>query len=98
MATDLTSTSTITRVIPGRLIQIETPATADNTDYVTITLADYGMASVEVVDTFRHTTTDSVIVPGDNATTAVSSGDLTITIGGSTSDKKRVFHVWGNPS
>ena len=96
MADDLTSSCTFKRIIPGTLVQVETPATADDTDYFTMTIADYGFASIEAVQCYRHTTTDSVIVSGDDPTTAVATGVLTVTLGGSTDNKKRTVYVWGN--
>ena len=38
--------------------------------------------------------TDSVVIT-EAPTRAVSSGVLTVTVGGSTDDKKRVFIIWG---
>lgn len=98
MATDLSSTVNIRRVIPGTLLIVETAATADDTDYFTLTLADYGMAEFKAIQVCRHTTTDQVVVSGDDPTTAVSAGVLTVTIGGSTDNKRRVFLIWGQPT
>lgn len=93
MADDLTTTSTFNRIIPGCLVKIETVATADTTDYITMTLADYGMATLEGILGFSHPTTDSIVIT-EAPTTAVSSGVLTITLTGST-NTKRTIYVFG---
>lgn len=74
---------------------LETAATADTDDTLAVTLADHGISTLLAVEGFVHTTEGSVIV-GEAPTTAVSSGVLTITVGGSTvNDKKRVYKVVG---
>ncbi|MFA5158082.1 MAG: hypothetical protein WC451_02755 [Patescibacteria group bacterium] len=71
---------------------IETPATADNADTIVVDISAYG-GRLKGITAYRHSTTDSIIVADDAPTTAVASGVLTITIGGSTANKKRVFEV-----
>lgn len=74
---------------------VETPNTTDTSDTIAITLADYGITTFLGVYGMVHTTEGSVVV-AEAPTTAVSSGVLTITVGGSTvSDKKRVYVVYG---
>ena len=74
---------------------VETPNTADTADTVVLTLSDYGITDFLSVEGYVHTTEGSVVV-AEAPTTAVSGGDLTITIGGSTvSNKKRVYVVKG---
>jgi len=72
-------TSTIKEYLPaigGKVVKLEvTGTTGDSTD---ITLANYGIESVEAVKGFVHATTDNVIYPQDPST-AVSSGVLTLT-------------------
>ena len=97
MTDDLSATCEYHRIIPGTLLKVVFPATADDTDYATITLADYGMARLDAVECYRHSTEDSIIIKGDHPTTAVSSGVLTLTLAGSTDDKKRVVLLWGHP-
>lgn len=77
-------------------IVVVTPATADPGDTVPIVLATYGMTAIYSVDSFVHTTEDSVIVAVAN-TTAVSAGTLTVTLlaGDGNTDKKRVIEVTG---
>ena len=95
---DISSGSTITDAIPAlgrKAILVETEATADTADTIALTLADYGVGTFLGVTGYVHTTENSVIVE-EAPTTAVSSGVLTITVGGSTvSDKKRVYVVYG---
>jgi len=93
---DVTSGITIKRLgndEAGALI-VTTAATVDDGDTLTVTLADYGISSVLGISGFIHTTTDSVIV-AEAPETAVSAGVLTVTVGGSTDNKKRAFVIWG---
>ena len=75
-------------------LAIYTVATVDDGDTLTVTLANYGIESVLAVNGYIHTTTDSVIV-AEAPTTAVATGVLTVTVGGSTDNKKRAFTVLG---
>ncbi len=92
------TTSTITDQIPAlgrKCIMVETPATADTADTVKITLANYGMSTFLGILGQSHDTADSIVTE-EAPTTEVSSGVLTITLGGtSNSDVKRVYLVWG---
>jgi hypothetical protein len=94
----ITTTCTYREAAPNlgvKSIIVTTPNTADTGDTIVITLADYGIGTLLAVEGFVHTTENSVIV-AEAPTTSVTSGVLTITIGGSTvSDKKRVFRVTG---
>ena len=94
----LASTSTFTKLAPnlGRTsVMIETPNTADTADTVAVTLSSFGITTFLAVEGYVHTTENSVVV-AEAPTTAVSSGVLTITVGGSTvSDKKRVYIIHG---
>ena len=95
---DVTSGSTIKEQSPRletKVLLIETAATVDDGDTIDVTLADYGATGITGIQGFQHSTTDSVII-AEAPTTAVSSGVLTITVGGSTDDKKRSFVVWLN--
>lgn len=73
---------------------IYTVATVDDGDTLTVTLSDYGINNFLGASGFIHTTEDSVIV-AEAPTTAVSSGVLTLTVGGSTDNKKRTYTVLG---
>ena len=92
------TTSTITDMVPNqgrKMIMVETPETADSDDTIEITLADYGMSTFLGILGNLHDTADSIVTT-EAPTTAVSSGVLTITIGGnSEDDNKRVYTIWG---
>jgi len=76
-------------------ILIETANTADTADTVVLTLASYGLTTFLSVDGYVHGTENSVVIK-EAPTTAVATGDLTITVGGSTvSNEKRVYIVKG---
>ena len=92
------TTSTVTHQIPAlgrKCIMVETPTTADTADTVAVNMATYGMSTFLGIVGFSHDTENSIVTT-EAPTTAVSSGVLTITLGGSTnSDAKRVFIIWG---
>ncbi|HCX23115.1 MAG TPA: hypothetical protein DHN29_14440 [Cytophagales bacterium] len=67
---------------------------ADDTDTVAVTLANHGLTTFKYIKGYTHSTEGSIIIE-EAPTTAVSSGVLTITIGGSTDNKARVFIVGG---
>lgn len=60
-----------------------------------MTLADYGMNRVIAVWGMVHTTDYDIMVQ-DAGSTAVASGDLTITVAGGNENKRRVYIVWGD--
>lgn len=95
---DVTSGVKIKNVLPGiglTLVQVETAATVDTADTFTLTLADYGMSSFLGIFGVVHTTANEVVVT-EAPTTAVASGVLTVTVGGSAqSDKIRSYLIWG---
>ena len=84
-------------------VHIRTINTVDDGDTITIDLTKYGIAATGLrsVEGWIHTTANSVMVL-EAPTTAVSSGTLTITVGGSTDNKQRYYEVVGygtaNPS
>jgi hypothetical protein len=84
-------------------INIRTIDTVDNEDTIAIDLTKYGISATGLrsVTGYIHTTANSVMV-AEAPTTAVSSGTLTITVGGSTDNKQRYYEVVGfstpNPS
>jgi len=89
------SGSTITEIAPNagvKLIQVVTPATADDGDTVEVTLSDYGCTNIHGIVGFQEGTTGSVVTT-EAPTTSVSAGVLTITIGGSTDNKVRSFLI-----
>lgn len=93
---DVTSGATFTNVVPNlgaTQLLIETANTVDDTDTVVVAMDEYGATTALAVLGFTHSTEDSVIIT-EAPTTSVSGTDLTITVGGSTDNKKRVFLVW----
>ena len=92
------TTSIVTDSIPAlgrKMIMVETPTTADTSDTVAITLADYGMSTFLGILGQSHDTENSIVTT-EAPTTAVSAGVLTITTGGSgNTNAKRVYIVWG---
>lgn len=75
---------------------VTTAATVDDGDTMDVTLADYGISDTGLlaIRGITHSTTNSVLVV-EAPTTSVTSGVLTITIGGSTDNKVRSFLIWG---
>ena len=98
MVADISSTSVIRKKpIPGgfTLVSIDTPATADTGDTIAISLENIGIAKVLGINGCVHTTANSIMVT-EAPTTAVSTGTLTITVGGSSvTDKIRSYLLWG---
>ena len=93
--TDVTSTyCTFRRTLPGIMTTVTCTAAVNNGDTFTMTLKDYGWSKILCVDGYIQTTADSVVV-AEAPTTSVTTGVLTVTVGGSTGTKQRVFHVWG---
>lgn len=67
-----------------KMIQVVTAATVvGGTDDVTVDLTKFGCTNVHAVLVSDETTTGSVVVNQDPTSTAVSSGTLTVDLGGS---------------
>ena len=75
-------------------IVVEAPATADDGDTIALTLASYGIKVFLSARGYIQTTANSVIALED-PTTSVTSGVLTLTVGGSTDNKQRTYYVYG---
>lgn len=97
-------TCTVKEYLPnlgGKVVKLE--VTGSTNDTTTLTLANYGIKSVEGVKGWVHATTDSVIKTQDPAT-SVSSGVLTLTFSTTAAgraeaayaSKKYVFIVYGD--
>jgi len=73
-----------------------TPNTADATNTLAITLADYGISTTGLlaVSSWVHTADGSVITVEAN-TCAVSAGVLTVTVAAGTDDDMRVVEIVG---
>ena len=94
---DVSSSVTIKDMVPSlgvKALLITAPNTVDDGDTIAITLSTYGITTFLGVIGFIHTTENSVVVQ-EEPTTAVSTGTLTITVGGSTDNKKRVYIIYG---
>jgi len=88
-------------VIPNcglKTVLFATPNTADATNTLEITLADYGISATGLltVESWVHTADGSVITTELN-TCAVSAGVLTVTIAAGTNDDMRVVQITGRP-
>jgi len=78
---------------PLKEIIVEIADTADTGDTVAITLADYGITTIAMIKGWVHTV-DAMAL--EAPTTAVSSGVLTITLGGTAADNlRRTYLVSG---
>ena len=88
---DITSGCTIDSWTEGskKVLWVETAATADATDYITIVLATYGAKTLEAVDGWVHTTTDSIVTV-ERMTTEVTTGTMVATIPSGTDNDKRI--------
>lgn len=89
--------SIVNRLVPDNslvMLLVETPNTADATDTIAITLADYGISKFLFIIGNKHTTDNSVVVT-EAPTTAVSAGVLTITVPAGTDNDKRLYLVIG---
>ena len=85
---------TVTKIAPNPqhiLLKCELPTTTDSDDTFTVTAASYGGQTFEWINGNVHTTEDQVIIT-EAPTTTVTSGVMTVTVGGSSQDdKKRVY-------
>jgi hypothetical protein len=73
-------------------IVLETANTVDDGDTLAVDMSDYGCSTFLGVIGYTHSTEDSVVIQ-EQPTTSVTDGVLTLTVGGSTDNKKRVFEV-----
>ena len=86
-------------VVPNQALTqtvIQTRNTVDAADTIAVTLKDYGISATGllVVEGWKHTTDNSVIV-AENPTTAVAAGVLTITVPAGTDNDLRVYRITG---
>jgi len=95
---DITSECNIVEVAPNggfKLIQVDTLATTDTGDTFTVTLANKGISVFMGITGCVHSTANSIII-AEAPTTAVSSGVLTVTVGGSAANNLiRSYLIWG---
>ena len=85
---------TNTEVSPNagtKIIQVVCPSTtAGGSDDVTVDLSKFGCTNIHGIHVFDETTTGSVVVL-EAATTSVSSGTLTVGLGGSATGVKTII-------
>lgn len=89
-------TATETEIAPAlgvKIIKVKLDATADDTDTHAVDLTAYGCTNIDGILGFTESTTGSVVIT-EAPTTSVSSGTLTITVGGSTDNKARTFIIF----
>jgi len=93
---DITSGCTFYKRVNGPWTEmlIKTAATADDTNTIAINLPDNGIKSFETIMGWIQTASGSIIAT-EEPITSVSSGVLTITVGGSTDNKIRTFKIGG---
>jgi hypothetical protein len=92
---DVTTSITIKAKHYGRLV-VTCPDTVDDGDYFTITLADHGITKIAGILGFIHTTADSILAQ-EQPTTSVTTGTLTVTVGGATDNKQRTYIIFEEP-
>ena len=94
--TALGEVGTITDVIPalgGKLLVWTYSTTVVSADTITVDLTDYGCTNIHGIIGWKETTAGSVVVQ-EQPTTEVSSGALTITVGGSAVTAVRSYLIW----
>jgi len=94
--TALGEVGTITEILPAcgvKMLQTVTAATVVSADTFTLDLTDYGCTNIHGILGFAETTAGSVVVT-EAPTTAVSSGTLTVTVGGSAVTAVRTYIIW----
>jgi len=94
---DISTGCTYKHVTPGegvKIIEVHTAATADSADTILITLAKYGITSMLGIFGCVQSTVGSVYAT-EAPTTTITTGVLTITVGGASSDKIRSYLIWG---
>jgi len=88
---------TLTEVSPNAGMKLIHVLTADTvvggTDDVTVDLTKFGCTNVHMVLVSDETTTGSVVVNQDPTTTSVSSGTLTVDLGGSDTGVKSILII-----
>jgi hypothetical protein len=92
---DVTTGITIKSKLDGKVV-ITCPATVDDGDTFTVTLADQGITKIAYILGLVHTTANSVLVM-EQPTTSVTAGVLTVTVGGSTDNLQRTYIIFEEP-
>lgn len=80
-------------------ICVEVPDTADDGDVVEINIANHGITTMWDVMMWTHSTTDDIIITETTEVvtrlSALTSGQLDVTVQGTTDNKKRVILIGG---
>ena len=87
------TTNEVSPALGSKVLRLKLDATADDTDTQTLDLTEFGCTNIDGIIGFTESTTGSVVIT-EAPTTAVSSGTLTITVGGSTDNKARTFIIY----
>ena len=86
---------TLTEIVPNsgvKVIQVVCPdTTVGGTDDITVDLTKFGCTKVHAVFVSDETTTGSVVVNQAATATSVSSGTLTVDLGGSDTGVKTII-------
>ena len=72
---------------------VELPATVDNADTFTLDMGVYGCTRLSAIFGNEHSTDGQVVIT-QAPTTTVSSGTVTVTVGGSNANLTRVYVMW----
>ena len=93
-ASDITNTE-VSPALGTKIIKTKIAATAGDSDSTfTVDLDAFGASNIDGIVGFKETTAGQVIVQ-EQPTTAVSSGTLTVTIGGSSVDSTaRTYFIY----
>ncbi|MFA5406732.1 MAG: hypothetical protein WC307_05235 [Candidatus Nanoarchaeia archaeon] len=75
-------------------VMVKTAATVDDGDTIVMILPDCGIKTLESIQGWAHSTSNSVVIT-EAPTTSVTTGTLTITVGGSTDNMIRIYKVVG---
>ena len=94
MVADLSSTITVYKRVNGPWVEllIQTPTTAVTDDTMDIDLVDLGIKTFEGIFGVVQTTAGSVIAT-EAPTTSVTTGTLTITVGGTAVTDRRTYII-----
>ena len=94
--TALGAVGTRTEIAPNlgvKMIQLVTAATVVSADTITVDLSTYGCTNIHGILGFVETTAGSVVA-AEAPTTSVSSGTLTVTVGGSAVTAVRTYIIY----
>jgi len=76
-----------------KCVIVELPSTTDNADTFTLDMGEYGCSRLSAIFGNEHSTDGSVVIT-QAPTTSVSSGTVTVTVGGSNGNLTRTYVLW----